>query len=133
MRFSFANSCFGIYIDLTWGLFRQIGKWVPRVMQGFITLFLKVSAFQRCFPWEILVVPKRTEFCGVLVVFTLQLGAAWTLLRWEVTSFPFSLGEPSSVEPLVTFSWSLLLSFLPLTFCSSEPVLELWPLHVECL
>ena len=64
----------------------------------------KVSAFQRRFPWEILVVPKRTEFCGVLVDFTLQLGTAWTLLRWEVTSFPFSLEEPSSVEPLVTFS-----------------------------
>ena len=47
---------------------------------------------------------KGPSFCGVLVDFTLQLGAAWTLLQWEVTSFPFSLEEPSSVEPLVTFS-----------------------------
>ena len=132
MRFSFANSCFGIYIDLTWGLFRQIGKWVLRVVQSFITLFLKVSAFQRRFPWEILVVPKRTEFCGVLVDFTLQLGTAWTLLQWEVTSFPFSLEEPSSVEPPATFSQLFLLSFRLLTSCSSELVLELWLLHVEC-
>ena len=132
MRFSFANSCFGIYIDLTWGLFRQIGKWVLRVVQSFITLFLKVSAFQRRFPWEILVVPKRTEFCGVLVDFTLQLGMAWTLSWWEVTSFPFSLEEPSSVEPPATFSQLFLLSFRLLTSCSSELVLELWLLHVEC-
>ena len=104
MRFSFANSCFGIYIDLTWGLFWQVGKWVLRVMQNFIMLIFKVSAFQRHFPWEILVVPKRTEFCGVLVDFTLQLGMAWTLLWWDVTSLPLSLEESSSVEPLVTFS-----------------------------
>ena len=63
MRFSFANSCFGIYIDLTWGLFRQVGKWVLRAMRNFIMfIFSKVLAFQRCFPWEILVVPKRTKF-----------------------------------------------------------------------
>ena len=68
-------------------------------MHSFIILFLRVSAFQRCFPWEILVVPKRTEFCGAPVVSTLQLGAAWILLWWEVTSFLFSLEEPSLAEP----------------------------------
>ena len=38
--------------------------------QGYVGLYhsyFKVSAFQRRFPWEILVVPKRTEFCGVNV------------------------------------------------------------------
>ena len=102
MRFSFANSCFGIYIDLTWGLFRQVGKWVLRVMQNFIMLIFKVSAFQRRFPWELLVVPKRTEFCGTLVDFTLQMGTAWTLLQWDVTSllfrwFKFTLKPPNSI------------------------------------
>ena len=89
-------------------------------MRSFVTLFLKVSAFQRCFPWEILVVPKRTEFCGVLVDFTLQLGAARTLLRREVTSFPSSSEEPSLVDLPVTFSF--LLSSQLLSSCSAESV-----------
>ena len=47
MQFSFANSCFGIYIDLTWGLFRQVGKWVPRVMQElYYAYFLKFQLFK---------------------------------------------------------------------------------------
>ena len=103
MRFSFANSCFGIYIDLTWGLFRQVGKWVLRVMRSFVLFIFRVLAFQRCFPWEILVVPKRTEFCGVLgESFTLHLGTAWTLLQWSVTSF--SLERSSLVEAPVASS-----------------------------
>ena len=35
----------------------------------FFKNFLRILAFQRCFPWEILVVPKRTEFFVRLVNF----------------------------------------------------------------
>ena len=65
-------------------------------------------------------VPKRTEFCGVLVVFTLQLGAVRILLQWEVTSFPFSSEEPSLVDLPATFSF--LLSSQLLSSCSAESV-----------
>ena len=84
--------------------FGRLANGFPGLRGTLLYLSFKVLAFQRRFPWEILVVPKRTEFCGVLVDFTLQLGTAWTLLWWGVTSLSLSLEESSSVEALVTFS-----------------------------
>ena len=55
-------------------------------------LIFKVSAFQRCFPWEILVVPKRTEFCGVLVDLHSAAGGGVDTVAAGGDFFPFFFG-----------------------------------------
>ena len=61
-------------------------------MHSFIILFLKVSAFQRCFPWEILVVPKRTEFLWCAGGFYSAAGGGVDTVAVGGDFFPFFFG-----------------------------------------